>query len=372
MKKIWDIVLTGGPCSGKTTALATIEKELTARGYHVIIVPETASELISNGVRPFGNNALDNVSFQTLLMQQQYNKEKIYSTAAAQIPNNQTVIVYDRGILDSKCYMSQDEFDYVLSTVNPSFKSEHSIYSRYDAIFHLVTAADGAREFYTLANNGARTETPEQAIELDQKGRECWIGHPKFKIIDNSTDFENKMKRLMNEIYVVLGEPIPALVDRKYLVEMPNMHMIVNRRDVEILQSYLSIEKDSEVRVRKITSDNISNYYYTEKKYHDIGVIKIERRIKKRDYEAYLASSDQIYEVKKTRSYFMYYDQYFKLDVFDFENDVALLEIEQTGVAAATDVDPKIPVSINVIREVTGEDFFYNKNIALSQTINFC
>ena len=118
MKKIWDIVLTGGPCSGKTTALATIEKELTARGYHVIIVPETASELISNGVRPFGNNALDNVSFQTLLMQQQYNKEKIYSTAAAQIPNNQTVIVYDRGILDSKCYMSQDEFDYVLREIN--------------------------------------------------------------------------------------------------------------------------------------------------------------------------------------------------------------------------------------------------------------
>lgn len=38
---------------------------------------------------------------------------------------------------------------------------------RYDAIFHLVTAAFGAEEFYTLANNpDSRTETVEQAREV--------------------------------------------------------------------------------------------------------------------------------------------------------------------------------------------------------------
>ena len=37
MKDIWHLVLTGGPCSGKTTAIATIEKELTARGYYVLM-----------------------------------------------------------------------------------------------------------------------------------------------------------------------------------------------------------------------------------------------------------------------------------------------------------------------------------------------
>jgi hypothetical protein len=30
--------------------------------------------------------------------------------------------------------------------------------SRYHLVLHLVTAADGAQEFYTLANNSARTE----------------------------------------------------------------------------------------------------------------------------------------------------------------------------------------------------------------------
>ena len=39
---------------------------------------------------------------------------------------------------------------------------------RYNAIFHLVTAADGAVQYYTLANNETRTEGPAQAIALDR------------------------------------------------------------------------------------------------------------------------------------------------------------------------------------------------------------
>lgn len=37
---------------------------------------------------------------------------------------------------------------------------------RYDAVVHLVTAADGAENFYTLANNEVRTESIEQAVEI--------------------------------------------------------------------------------------------------------------------------------------------------------------------------------------------------------------
>lgn len=40
---------------------------------------------------------------------------------------------------------------------------------RYDAIVHLVTAADGADRFYTLANNSTRTESAEQAIAMDRR-----------------------------------------------------------------------------------------------------------------------------------------------------------------------------------------------------------
>ena len=39
----------------------------------------------------------------------------------------------------------------------------------YDMVVHMVTAADGKEEFYTLENNEARSETVEQAKELDKK-----------------------------------------------------------------------------------------------------------------------------------------------------------------------------------------------------------
>ncbi len=47
---------------------------------------------------------------------------------------------------------------------------------RYDAIIHMVTAADGAEHHYNLSSNeeGVRTETPEQAKELDKKTSGAW------------------------------------------------------------------------------------------------------------------------------------------------------------------------------------------------------
>lgn len=56
---------------------------------------------------------------------------------------------------------------------------------RYEATVHLVTAADGAAVFYTNENNEARYETVEQAIELDKKLINAWVGHPQFCIIEN-------------------------------------------------------------------------------------------------------------------------------------------------------------------------------------------
>lgn len=56
--------------------------------------------------------------------------------------------------------------------------AEQKLYSRYDAVVHLMTVAIGAVEFYTLANNTARSETPEQAAAVDKRLREVWPGHP--------------------------------------------------------------------------------------------------------------------------------------------------------------------------------------------------
>ena len=49
-KKITKIVLTGGPCGGKSTGLSCIEKEMSKLGYKVVIINESATELTLNGL----------------------------------------------------------------------------------------------------------------------------------------------------------------------------------------------------------------------------------------------------------------------------------------------------------------------------------
>ena len=90
----------------------------------------------------------------------------------------------------------------------------------YDAVFHLVTAAKGAKECYTLENNSARSETVEQAAIADDKIIAAYTGHPHFRIIDNSTEFKTKMVRLVSEISAFLGEPEPFEIERKYLIDL--------------------------------------------------------------------------------------------------------------------------------------------------------
>ena len=50
---ITKIVITGGPCAGKTTAMGRIQREFGKMGYKVLFVSETATELITGGVAPW-------------------------------------------------------------------------------------------------------------------------------------------------------------------------------------------------------------------------------------------------------------------------------------------------------------------------------
>ena len=47
-------------------------------------------------------------------------------------------------------------------------------------------------------------------------------GRP-LRIIDNATNFDNKLKRLMAEITAFLGEPEPLGTERNFLIEYPDM-----------------------------------------------------------------------------------------------------------------------------------------------------
>lgn len=63
-------------------------------------------------------------------------------------------------------YITKEEWTRVLQDVNMDLISARD--SRYDAVFHLVTCADGASEFYNLTNNEARSEDLALAIEVSK------------------------------------------------------------------------------------------------------------------------------------------------------------------------------------------------------------
>lgn len=358
--EITKIVITGGPCAGKTTALSRIQNAFTQMGYVVLFVPETATELITGGVAPWtcGTNG----DYQKCQFQLQLEKEKIFEQAARTMQAEKILIVCDRGTLDNKAYMSEQEFAQTLKDLG---SNEIEMRDRYDAVFHLVTAAKGAVEFYTTANNTARTETPEKAAELDDWLISAWTGHPHLRIIDNSTNFENKLRRLIAEISFFLGEPEPFEIERKFLIEYPDIHWLEslpNCQRIEIIQTYLKTDEDEEVRVRQRGSDG--HYIYTETTKRTVSSVKrveIERRLSEREYLRLLMNADTTRrQIRKDRYCLTYENQYFEIDVYPFWEDKAIAEIELSD--ESTEI--KFPEEIRVIREVTDDEAYKNASLA--------
>ena len=325
-KNITKIVLTGGPAAGKTTLVSRIIKEFKAEnGWRVIVIPETATELITGGVAPWTCGTND--GFQKCQMKLQIEKEKVFETAAKTIPVEKVLIVCDRGALDNKAYMDSIEFNAVLSYMNTN---EVELRDNYDAVFHLVTAAKGAEEFYTTANNTARTETVEEAAELDDKLISVWTGHPHFRVIDNTSDFEGKMRHLISEISAFLGEPEPYEIERKYLIEYPDIKWLEsnpNCQKVEIIQTYLKSNENDEVRVRQRGFNGHYIYFKTiKRKVSDVKRIEIEKRLSQNEYLTLLMEADTSKrQIRKTRYCLTFEGQYFEIDVYPFWNDSAVM-----------------------------------------------
>lgn len=358
--EITKIVVTGGPCGGKSTALTWIQNAFTQMGYTVLFVPETATELISGGVAPWtcGTNA----DYQKCQMRLQVEKEKVFEAAAKTMPNEKILMVCDRGTLDNKVYMTTEEFDAVVCEMGTN---EIELRDNYGAVFHLVSAAKGAEEFYTTANNSARTESIAEAAALDDKLIAAWTGHPHLRVIDNSADFEGKMNHLIREISSFLGEPEPLEVERKFLIEYPDiawLEALPNCQKVEIIQTYLKSEGGDEVRVRQRGING--NYIYfetTKRKLSDLKRVEVERRLTKEQYLTLLMEADTSKrQIRKNRYCLTYDGQYFEIDVYPFWNDKAIMEIELSDENA----EITFPENIKVIKEVTDDPNYKNAMLA--------
>ncbi len=361
--KIVKIAITGGPCAGKTTLMAKAVQELESRGVKVFIVPEAATTLISGMHITPGDFGM--IGFQSHILNNQFAMEHVVETAAAELMEHgfQTVILCDRGKLDGLAYADAAAIEALLAEHGSNLVEARD---SYDAVIHMVTAANGAEEAYTLSNNAARSETPEQARELDTKTLKAWTGHPHLSIIGNTGTFQEKIAVAIKVIYDCLGIPAPVERERKFLALMPDLESLGKYNPVasQIVQTYLPDIGNTERRVRQRGDGTNFSFFYTEKTDLDGVTDRIEREsmITPRQYASFLAQVDygKITPIHKTRHCFPYQDQYLELDVYAGEERYVTIEVEGLRKDSAVSFPPEI----TVVKEITGDKRFSNRAIA--------
>ena len=195
-KLVAKIVLTGGPCAGKTTTISKIEEHLVEKGYHVLVVNECATEMIKGGIRPFGDNKTNVYDFENEILNLQLYKEKRYKDFLSKYPDDTKIIIlYDRGSVDIKAYLGEENYNKMLEENN---LDNDDLLNEYDLVIHMTTVAKEEENKYSNATNKARFEEAKEAIDLDKRTNEAWSKHKNLKVAPVCDLLEEK-------INIVLG-----------------------------------------------------------------------------------------------------------------------------------------------------------------------
>lgn len=357
MKKI---VLTGGPCAGKTTALVKIMEHFSSIGYKVFIIPELPTLFLQAGMDYLTDNKDLFYEGEKATLEMQIALEDKFLQMAKSV-KQPVLIVCDRGTMDISAYMNPVLWNRIISDAK---MNNEMLRSRYDAVLHLVSAADGAEQFYTTATNNKRTEGIELARILDKKVIQAWSEHPHLRVINNHEDFETKLERVLQEISDVLEIPRQAVEERKYIIRLKDNipEAIVS----EITQTYLTSEPYSEVRLRRRILNGLTvNVHTTKKILSNNEQVETERQIDNNLYESLLRQADPYRQpIHKMRETFIWKGQFFELDTF-IDPYKGLQILETKGILKHEDII--FPPFIEIIEDITGITKYYNYNLALKK-----
>lgn len=200
MKSYVKIAITGGPSGGKTTLIEALKKEL---GQKCALVPEAASILYRGGF-PRSKGDLGLICAQRAIYFTQKELEHLICETS-----QKPLIVCDRGSLDAIAYWPESE-EHFFKNIQSSKEAE---LARYDWVIHLDTAAE---DFYDTTNS-IRTETFQEAWDLNDKIAKAWEGHPHRVVITHNEDFLSKMTTSLSVIRAIMAHKSADEINREIL-----------------------------------------------------------------------------------------------------------------------------------------------------------
>ncbi len=346
--QIFRCAITGGPCGGKTTAMAEVSERLRSRGVHAFIVPEAATLMFTGGATVLDlSEEPKSLAFQIALLKTQLALEDAFCRVA-EATNGCAVLLCDRGAMDGRAYMTPSLWSELLNKTG--FQEGELRDARYDLVVHMVTAADGAKEFYTTLNNKTRHESEREAIAQDRRTRDAWTGHAHLRIVDNRTGFRAKINRVFHLIADLVGVPAPSSswVVRKFLVASSGLDPPVALKEFDVKQTFLKRTQGTIESVRVRCDGRTRNFMHKVR----FDGFDTKRQITNREYLSLLAHSDPARRmISIRRRCFAFGSNYFILDdILNVQPKVRLIRchVEHDGIVI-------FPDWLEVEREVTGE-----------------
>ncbi|VTU28884.1 hypothetical protein SRS16CHR_04359 [Variovorax sp. SRS16] len=181
------IAVTGGSCSGKTTAVQRARLRDPAR---IDVVTEVAADLLrEQPVCQDGMAAAERRALQLRIHAEQLRRE----SAARRCD----IVLTDRGTLDAAAYWPEGAQDF-WRTVGSSQALE---LQRYDGVIFM----EGAPAHFV--GDAVRSETAEESSRIATRILAVWADHPRLVRIAACPDFGDKMQQFLRALDAMAPKP---------------------------------------------------------------------------------------------------------------------------------------------------------------------
>lgn len=165
--------------------------------------------------------------------------------------------------MDGQAYVHEDVWQAILDETGWSTIQLRD--KRYEAIVHLMTAAEGAEEFFMTADKSE--ENLEQARLIDKRLVEAWVGHPQFNIVKNTKKgFKTKIDYCLKRVLSFIGMPQPTNLTRKFLLATNKTNPEINvpngvkKESFQLEETFIATKVGTANILRKVGKNDAFTY----------------------------------------------------------------------------------------------------------------